>query len=188
MVWSSPCEIVSATPKTSIRGLLAFMSFRPQPAVYAFRDGLSTPRNDCSPLLVERSAAASPRRQTSTWSRSLGPTLIPAVHSHTAGCFLVWWRLVKGERYINSAIDRLPGWALSSNASRMSFDDSIPVRMIDLFVDTLGRDELRGGANDCRSAIMPAIPSVLVRLTSTVKGRPSYSSVIPLDCPTLTSV
>jgi hypothetical protein len=48
-----------------------------------------------------------------------------------------------------SAIDRLPGWA-----KRLEdfIDDSMPVRMIDLFVDTLGREELRGGPNDCHTS------------------------------------
>jgi len=55
-----------------------------------------------------------------------------------------------------SAIDRLPGWALLPKRFEDFIDDSIPVRMIDLFVDTLG---LRGGANDCQSAVMPAIGS-----------------------------
>lgn len=58
-----------------------------------------------------------------------------------------------------SAIDRLPGRALLPKRLDDFIDDSIPVRVIDLFVDTLGRDELRGGTNDCQSAVMPAIGS-----------------------------
>lgn len=58
-----------------------------------------------------------------------------------------------------SAIDRLQGWTLLPKRLEDFIDDSIPVRMIDLFVDTLGRDEPRGGANDCKSAVMPAIGS-----------------------------
>ena len=97
----------------------------------------------CWPLFVERSAGYHENFEVVAVA---GTHRCLAVDSHIRP---VLPRLMavsrKVMKYI-SAIDRLPGWALLSNASRKSFDDSIPVRMIDLFVDTLGRDELRGGA------------------------------------------